>query len=171
MTAGIIESKLFQNGRFFDYSGDTEFLDIIEEVIRHPEYEKLKEIHHHENNIYTHSIHVSWISYRIGKYLRGYIPLDLRALTRGALLHDFFLYDWRTERPANGKRHAFEHPKEAYRNAVRYFSTVSSVEKDIILKHMWPLTVIPPKYLETLIVIMVDKIVASKEIFKEISGR
>ena len=37
------------------------------------------------------------------------------------------------------------------------------MEKDIILKHMWPLTIIPPRYLESFIVSIIDKIVATGE--------
>ena len=38
-----------------------------------------------------------------------------------------------------------------------------SKEKEIIKKHMWPLTFSPPKYLESFIVTIVDKYCAFKE--------
>jgi uncharacterized protein len=41
------------------------------------------------------------------------------------------------------------------------------VERDIILKHMWPLSLIPPRYIETVIVVVMDKVVASREVTAE----
>jgi len=37
------------------------------------------------------------------------------------------------------------------------------VERDCILRHMWPLTPVPPRYLESLIVCLTDKAVALGE--------
>jgi uncharacterized protein len=136
------------------------FNKIYSNIVSHPKYQELKEIHHHKSNsIYDHNIKVAWISYNIGKKLN----LKLKEITKGALLHDFFLYDWRFERPKSGKLHGFEHPKEALENSLKYFSPLTAIEKDIILKHMWPLTVNPPRYIESFIVCIVDKIVATQE--------
>lgn len=129
-------------------------------IINNFEYQKLKNFNHHnKSSIYDHNIKVAWFSYKIGKKLK----LRLAEIIKGALLHDFFFYDWKYEKPKTGKLHAFEHPKESLENALKYFSPLSSIEKDIILKHMWPLTIIPPRYIESFIVCIVDKIVASKE--------
>jgi len=150
------------------FERDPEFTKLSKKIIKHPEYQKLKKIHHHEHSIYEHSLHIAWLSYKIGKYINNYVKINIPDLTRGALLHDFFLYNWRTEKPASGKLHAFEHPKEALNNSIKYFSPISDIEKDIILKHMWPLGIIPPSYIETFIVLVVDKIVASKEFIVEV---
>lgn len=147
-----------------DYKNDMEFNGLIEEIIGNEVYQRLKYYRHHQNDIYEHSLSVAYLSYRTGVYLNKYIKINISDLTRGALLHDFFLYDWRTQRPASGKLHAFEHPKEAYLNSEIYFSPISKIEKDIILKHMWPLNIIPPRYIETLIVVGVDKYIASLEL-------
>jgi len=151
----------------FDYSSDTKFYALVQDIAENPVYEGLKKYHHHQHNIYDHSIRVSYISYRAGLFLSNYIKINISDLTRGAMLHDFFLYDWRKEKPASGKLHAFEHPKEALSNSITNFSPISKMEKDIILKHMWPLNVIPPRYIETLIVATVDKYVAAIEVFNE----
>ena len=45
---------------------------------------------------------------------------------------------------------------QALNNADKYFK-LNDVERDIILKHMWPLTVIPPKTMEGYVVMYVDK--------------
>ena len=44
---------------------------------------------------------------------------------------------------------------------------LNEVEKDIIVKHMWPLTFIPPKYQESFVVTFADKYVSSKEFIDE----
>ena len=43
---------------------------------------------------------------------------------------------------------------------------LNEVEKDIILKHMWPLTIRFPRYREAYIVTFVDKYCAIKEVLK-----
>ncbi len=150
-----------------DYTENKEFMDMIQDILDNKEFQKLKNYHHHEHSIYEHSLLVAWMSFRIGTQLNSNIKINIRDLVRGALLHDFFLYDWRTEGPASGKIHAFEHPKEAYKNSARYFSPITSIQKDIILKHMWPLNIFFPRYLETVIVTVSDKIIASKEFITE----
>lgn len=146
------------------YNEDPIFQELILEIINHPEYEKLKEFHHHQNSTYYHNIKVAWLSYLVGRRLN----LKLKDLVRGALLHDFFLYNWRKEKPEDGKLHAFAHPKEALSNSKKHFAPLTLIEEDIILKHMWPLTIIPPKYIESFLVCIVDKIVATKEFSVEI---
>lgn len=163
-TVGVIKSKIWKKRRERNLA---EFNALIHEIISHEEYKKLKYIHHHEHSIYDHCMAVAKLSYKTGRFINKYIKLDMKALTRGALLHDFFLYDWRTTKFPTGKWHAFEHPKEAFNNSTLHFNEITQIEKDIIVKHMWPLNVIPPRYLETVIVVIVDKIVATKEFYVE----
>jgi uncharacterized protein len=92
-----------------------------------------------------------------------YLGLDYCSAARGGLLHDFFLYDWHITKQQKGL-HGFTHPYTALKNANRFFN-LNDLEKDIIVKHMWPLTIRLPKYKETLIVVLVDKYCAIMEIF------
>ncbi len=87
--------------------------------------------------------------------------MDSRAAARGGLLHDFFLYDWHTEKPEKGI-HGYVHPRIALENANRHFS-LSRREQDIIRHHMWPVTIRPPKYRESYVVLLVDKYYAVVE--------
>ena len=87
----------------------------------------------------------------------------------GALLHDFFLYDWRNHDAPDlprEKYHGIEHPRIALKNAEKYFP-LNEIERDIIVKHMWPLTLMPPRYKESFIVTFADKYLSSKEFFDE----
>ena len=109
-----------------------------------------------------HCVRVSYLSYR-HCLARG---LDARAAARGGLLHDLFLYDWHTYRRPKGERlHGFEHPRKALRNASSLFD-LTPVEEDIILHHMWPLTLALPATPEGRTVMMVDKFVSLLETFR-----
>jgi uncharacterized protein len=87
--------------------------------------------------------------------------VDYASLIKGALLHDYFLYDWHDR--SNGYRlHAFSHARKALQNACEDFE-LTPKEKNIILRHMFPLTPIPPYYLESWIICVADKFCALKE--------
>jgi uncharacterized membrane protein/HD superfamily phosphodiesterase len=144
---------------------EREFYNIVKDVYKHEEFMKLDRYFHHNSSIYAHVRDVAYLTYRICKYLK----LDYRSGARGALLHDFFLYDWRDhDLPdlAREKYHGVEHPKIALANAEKYF-TLNDIERDIIVKHMWPLTLMPPRYKESYVVSFADKYLSSKEFFDE----
>ena len=94
--------------------------------------------------------------------MRHGIPCDLRALVRGALLHDYYLYDWHD--PNKGFRwHGFKHHRYALWNAERDF-LLSKKERNIIRTHMFPLTFWNlPRCREAWIVTLADKKVAAEE--------
>ena len=120
-----------------------------------------KYVQHGKTNCLEHSIAVAYYSFLICRRWR--LDRGYRSLIRGALLHDFFLYDWRDK--DNGRMlHGFTHPADALRNASLYFR-LNEVERDIIAKHMWPMTIKLPKYRLALIVSVVDKVCATIEFF------
>ncbi len=110
-------------------------------------------LQHRMITVFDHSVHVATVSLKLADLF--HLKIDKEVLTKGALLHDYFLYDWhKTEnRP---KWHGFTHPGTALKNAQRDFD-LSEKEKDIILKHMFPLTLRAPKYKESWIVCLADK--------------
>jgi len=135
----------------------------VDVILNHVEYKQLASYTHHRPfTTLEHSLRVAQISYnwsiRLGKILK----LDTNAITRGALLHDFFLYDWHHLRPDGARWHGFRHPRIACQNAERCF-IVSEKEKDIILSHMWPLTVRMPRSPEAVIVMIADKMASIQE--------
>ena len=86
-----------------------------------------------------------------------HIRCNRREMIRGALLHDYFLYDWHIPDAKKTHRlHGFYHPGRALENASAEYR-LTDREKDIIRKHMWPLTPAFPKYKEGWIVIAADK--------------
>lgn len=110
---------------------------------------KMKEyVQHGDVSTYDHAVLVAFYSCMLACRLG--LKYDERALIRGALLHDYYLYDWH-EKEAWHKWHGFRHPRFAMENAQRDFH-LSEKEIEIIRKHMWPLTIIPPRCKEAWIV-------------------
>jgi len=142
-----------------DSSADMEYLDCVRELIDHEMVRSMKNyIQHSDIDCFEHSLYVSYSSYLVCRWL----GFDYRSAARGGLLHDFFLYDWHIEKPYMGL-HGLIHPRIAMQNANKYFQ-LNKLEQDVIRKHMWPLTITPPKYKETCIVIAIDKYCAFMEI-------
>ena len=161
--------KPIQNKIILELAGRTpfekEYYETVQDIFQHEEFLKLKDYFHHNSSIYAHVHDVAYFSYRICKYFK----LDFRSAARGALLHDFFLYDWRNHDVPDLPRekfHGLAHPAIAVANAKRHFS-INDIEEDIIKKHMWPLTIVPPKYKEAYIVSFADKYLSSREFINE----
>ena len=135
-----------------------EFRNIVKDIIENDTVQSLRFYkHHYGSNRYEHSLSVSYLSYKICKLL----GLDHASAARAGFLHDFFLYD--CENPeTRPKNHIKEHPKVSLANAKKLF-ILNEIEKDIILKHMWPVTFSAPKFLESFVITFVDKYCAIKE--------
>lgn len=116
-------------------------------------------VQHGDISVFEHCIAVAYMSARIARRLN--LKVDKRTLVRGALLHDYFLYDWH-EKDKSHSLHGFRHPRKAMENASQDF-VLTEREKNIILRHMFPLTVIPPTCVEAWVVCLADKICASTE--------
>jgi uncharacterized protein len=139
-------ARIFDNGRFDEMD---------------------KSIQHGKTTTKEHVLNVANISVKLGDILR--IRYSKGELVRGALLHDYFLYDWHERaneengRPKN--LHGFKHPGIALRNAEEDYS-LSRREREIICKHMWPLTLTRvPRCKEAWLVVVADKVAAVSEFF------
>lgn len=119
-------------------------------------------IQHGTTSVYAHSLSVTAQAIRIAQKLK--LRVDERALVRGCLLHDYFLYDWHVKDPSHNL-HGFRHPGFALANARRDFG-VSAREKNMISRHMFPLTPLPPTCTEAVILCTADKLVATQETFR-----
>ena len=142
-----------------------EFVHIAREVIRGGRYEEMKKYFSHSDiTVYTHCLKVAFAAYRFA--VEHEIRCDLKALVRGALLHDYYLYDWHD--PNKGFRwHGFKHHRFALQNAERDFF-LTKRERKIIYSHMFPLTFwCVPTCREAWIVSIADKIVATEETLKK----
>lgn len=121
-------------------------------------------IQHGTMPVYRHCLDVAKQSIQINKALG--LGCSERDLIRGALLHDYFLYDWHDKNRENyQKLHGFYHPGIALKNARKEYH-LTRREEDIIKKHMWPLTVVPPLCREAWVVTAADKYCSLLETLK-----
>lgn len=133
-------------------NNDKEYLEIVNDILKNREFNKLKDLPHHKTTRLEHSKRVSYLSYKICKKLN----LDYISASRGGLLHDFFLNKYTTK---NTNKLIRNHPKIASTNAKKHFK-LNRKEINIIESHMFPLSIkTKPKYKESYVVAVSDKIV------------
>lgn len=132
-----------------------EFMALIKRTLEIKEFHETKNISHHGITRFEHSIRVAYFSYKITKFLR----LNYKETTEAAMLHDFFFDNDIKETKFKKLIH---HPTYAVENANKYIS-LTERQKDIIKTHMFPVTLNPPKYLESWIVDLVDDVAAIYE--------
>ena len=88
-------------------SYNKEFLNIVSDILENEEFQKLKNIKHHDTDRFDHSLRVSYYSYLITKALR----LNYKATARAGLLHDFFLEENYKEKISKRLDTLLKHPK------------------------------------------------------------
>lgn len=147
-----------------------QYYSIVEEILTNEEFLKRKNYPHHgEISVFDHSLRVSLRSYLVAEKLK----LDYHRAAIGGLLHDFYDKPWQ-QKPVEEdskkekllEKHGFVHAKQALKNAKFYFpDMVDKKTANIIIRHMFPLNLTPPRYVESWIVTLADKYV-SCEIFK-----
>lgn len=141
-----------------------EFDQLIKALLQEQRIQEMNNyIQHGSITCLKHSIAVAY--YSLWLVRKAHIKCDEHALVRGALLHDYFLYDWHDAEDWH-KWHGFRHPKFALQNAKSDF-ILTKREEDIIRKHMWPLTIIPPRYREAWIVNGMDTCSSIVEVLME----
>ena len=143
------------------------YLNCVGDIYNSPQLQKLSQFEQHfKINRLQHIRSVAYLSFLISRKLK----FDYVSTARAATMHDLFYYDWR-EDDVSHKLHGYRHPKTALKNAFYLCGTLNKKEVDIIKKHMWPLTVIPPKYLESLVVTSMDKYCATIEMIYSASPK
>lgn len=136
------------------YASDILENDIYNTQKKYMQYGKTSVLEH-EKNVTIYSLKITD---------RFKIKIDKKSLIRGALLHDYFLYDWHIPDKTH-RLHGFVHAKKALLNASRDFE-LNDIEKNMIYTHMFPMNLRIPKYKESIILCIADKIVATKETIK-----
>ncbi|MCR5823143.1 MAG: HD domain-containing protein [Lachnospiraceae bacterium] len=132
----------------------------VEKMVNESRFSMTRDfIQHGDVSVFVHCICVAYMSCVITRVLN--IRVNLSALIVGALLHDYFLYDWHDGELCR-KVHGFTHPFKACKNAKEDFE-LSYLEENIIKRHMFPLVPVPPRYREAWVVCLADKICATEE--------
>ena len=131
-----------------------------QDILNSRNFHKTKEhIQHGNITVNRHVMDVACCSILLSKRLG--IRCSQKELIRGALLHDYFLYDWHVPDKSH-RLHGFTHAGQALMNAEKDF-ILGQIERDMIKRHMFPLNPIPPRYRESLILCVADKICALQE--------
>lgn len=134
-----------------------EYVKIYNEFKNNEKFMKLEKENHHGCNRLAHTKRVAKLSYK----LSNYFDVDQTSVTRGALMHDFFL----DEELKNKNLQKKYHPLVAFENSNEYFK-VNEIEEDIIKGHMYPIVKVKPTYKESKIVCISDRIVSIYEFFR-----
>lgn len=136
------------------------FLGILNDIRQNSRFdESVNYIQHGKTTVKEHSINVAHTAYYMSYKLK--LNIKEKELIRGALLHDYFLYDWH-EKSLKNSIHGYTHPSNALKEAEKDFD-LSDVERDMIKHHMFPLTITPPRTKEGVILCIADKLCAIKE--------
>lgn len=138
------------------------YQQLMNPMIHDTEIQSMASLKQHTKGVscLDHSIFVSYLSFSMCRRWH----LDSKAAARAGLLHDMFLSDRGTTGIGLWK-HLRIHPQMALKNAMDY--GLSPLEKDIILKHMWPVTMSKlPRYRESLVVNLADKICTVCEVLR-----
>ncbi len=140
-----------------------EFIDIIKELLRYDQLQEMQQyVQHGNTSTLEHCLMVAYCSYRLAKALPSHF--DYKSIVRGAMLHDFYLYDWHIPHYSH-RLHGFSHARCALDNASKLLP-LNKTEADIIEHHMWPLTLRKyPRSKEAFLVCMVDKYCSLAETF------
>ena len=134
------------------------FLACLNDLEKDPLVRRLQQYRQHTaaTTRYDHCLCVAYFSFIVCRRM-GW---DYRAAARGGLLHDLYLDKW--EGSEDGALSRWRtHPRAALQNA-RQFG-LSAREEDIIVTHMFPLTLQLPRYKESYVVSLADKLAAVLE--------
>ena len=142
-----------------------EFALLARDILHSAEFREMKKYRSHVNTtLYDHCVKVAYLCFKHHK--RKNMKMDIAELVRGALLHDFYLYNLHDKTELH-KLHWFRHPKSALQNALAKYPSLTKTEMDMIKNHMFPLTPCPPKTKAGWLICFYDKITAVSDRFGE----
>ena len=134
--------------------------NLYQSLLVDPKILAMKEIPMHRgSNCYEHVFKVAKKAVNLAVKFKH---INYEVVLLAAVLHDYYLYDWRTDK-SKRRHHGQNHPFVAAENAARDFH-ISEAVREIIISHMWPIDIkYFPKTKEAKIVSFADKRVATVE--------
>lgn len=152
ITAMNIEKEKKYIDKYLEYAGDLLSDDAVKGMAKY----------HHHKAITTH-FHSLYVSYTVLKMAENLKLENAREITRAALLHDFYLYEWYTEK--HEELHITYHPKQSVKNIEAHFGKMTDMQKNMVLSHMFPTCVEMPKSIGAWLLTLADKHCASEDYF------
>ena len=145
-----------------------EYIDIISPILNTDIFRSMTQYNHHGIiDTHFHSVHVSYYVYDACIKMR-FNSRKTSDITQAALLHDFYLYNWYTDK--HDEWHAFYHPKQAVKNIEKYaLIPLTEMQRKMILTHMFPLGKIPVSAGGWLLTVC-DKLCAAEELVRKGAG-
>lgn len=142
---------------------DSLYMSTVRKMAFDPRLMKMRQFRQHgSSNTYDHTLHVAIGAYKLAKWT--HLKVDEESMARGAMLHDFYLYDIK-ESGYSAWRHGTGHAMVALENAEQEFD-LNDKERNIIYSHMWPLNITHvPKCRESVLIGIADKYAAVAERF------
>jgi len=160
-----MKKNIIKKIKSYNQKSRGEYKDSMSELLAHDKLKLLDTYkQHYKYTRLKHSIDVSYYSFYLAKLFR----CDQISAAKAGLLHDLYFHE-RAGFKENMKM-LRQHPKDALKNA-REICDLNEIEQNIILRHMWLVTLRPPKYKEGYIVTFVDKYCAAKEFITSVFSR
>ncbi len=129
------------------------FVQYTKDLLCDPLVDSMKQYRHHgETNTHYHSV---FVAYRVCRMCTDLRLHDARDIVRTSLLHDFYLYEWYTEK--HDENHIWYHPKESVKNIEAHFGALNNAERNMIISHMFPLARELPKTRGAWLLTLADK--------------
>lgn len=155
---------LSQETPFMDYELMREIYERGKDIINSTYFRLSRENTQHGSiSVYRHCVSVTYMCLQLADKYK--IRVDRTSLVRGALLHDYFLYDWHEDAKWH-HLHGFTHAKRAMKNAQHDFG-LNKVEQNMISCHMFPLNLFHvPIYRESILLCIADKVCGTYETVK-----
>lgn len=166
---------------YLNFLGDKPYFEdwfqIVKPILLSDEFQKRLKFKHHHKSVFYHSVLVSYGAYSFS--LKRKCSSFNCAIA--GLLHDFYPFPWQyspdleemdpiylehlKEKKPLFKKHGFTHAREALENMHKFYPEYTNERIDnAILRHMFPLNIKVPRYFESWIVTMEDKLVSIKEL-------
>jgi len=160
-----LKKNIIKKIKSYNQKSRGEYKNTMSELLVHDKLKLLDTYkQHYKYTRLKHSIDVSYYSFYLAKLFR----LDYVSAAKAGLLHDLYFHE-RAGFKENMKM-LRQHPKDALKNA-QEICDLNEIERDIIIRHMWLVTLKPPKYKEGYLVTFVDKYCAAKEFLLSVFSR
>lgn len=117
------------------------FCAVAGDLLANETVDSMKTFNHH-GTLTTH-YHSTYVAFRVYENCTrlGISGKKTSEITRAALLHDLYLYDWHIVK--HDEYHIWYHPKEAVKNIEEKLFALTDMQRDMILRHMSPAGGVP----------------------------